>query len=73
MTSPTRRAQTDNDSSPSLDQCSRAASGSRPIRMPRGRGDSHRPDRARGLAWLQENAADYLDFEALDEYERSGR
>jgi Arc/MetJ family transcription regulator len=30
-------------------------------------------DRARGLAWLQENAADYLDFEALDEYERSGR
>jgi len=30
-------------------------------------------DRARGLVWLQENAADYLDFEALDEYERSGR
>lgn len=30
-------------------------------------------DRARGLAWLQENAADYLDFEALEEYERSGK
>jgi predicted nucleic acid-binding protein len=30
-------------------------------------------DRARGLAWLQDNAAEYLDFEALDEYERSRR
>lgn len=30
-------------------------------------------DRARGLAWLQQNAAAYLDFEALEEYERSGR
>jgi Arc/MetJ family transcription regulator len=30
-------------------------------------------DRARGLAWLRQNAADYLDFEALEEYERSGR
>ena len=30
-------------------------------------------DRTRGLAWLQQNAAEYLDFEALEEYERSGR
>ncbi len=30
-------------------------------------------DRARGLAWLQQNAADYLDFNALEEYEHSGR
>jgi Arc/MetJ family transcription regulator len=30
-------------------------------------------DRARGLAWLQHNAADYLDFEALEQYERAGR
>jgi Arc/MetJ family transcription regulator len=30
-------------------------------------------DRARGLAWLQENAADYLDFDVLEEYERAGR
>jgi Arc/MetJ family transcription regulator len=30
-------------------------------------------DRERGLAWLQQNAADYLDFEAFEEYERSGR
>jgi Arc/MetJ family transcription regulator len=30
-------------------------------------------DRARGLAWLQENAADYLDFDVLEEYERAGK
>jgi Arc/MetJ family transcription regulator len=30
-------------------------------------------DRACGLAWLQQNAVDYLDFEALEEYEHSGR
>jgi Arc/MetJ family transcription regulator len=30
-------------------------------------------DRARGLAWLQQNAADYLDFDVLEEYERSGK
>jgi hypothetical protein len=30
-------------------------------------------DRAHGLAWLQENAADILDFEVLAENERAGR
>ncbi|GAA4007689.1 type II toxin-antitoxin system VapB family antitoxin [Streptomyces sp. NBC_01352] len=30
-------------------------------------------DRARALRWLQENADDYLDFEALEELERSGQ
>ena len=30
-------------------------------------------DRARGLAWLQENADLFLDFTVLDGEERSGR
>jgi Arc/MetJ family transcription regulator len=30
-------------------------------------------DRARGLAWLQENADHILDFEVLAQQERSGR
>jgi hypothetical protein len=30
-------------------------------------------DRARGLAWLQQNAPDHLDFDVLEEYERSGQ
>ncbi|MDG4832648.1 type II toxin-antitoxin system VapB family antitoxin [Solwaraspora sp. WMMD1047] len=30
-------------------------------------------DRARGLAWLQENADLVLDFEVLEENERTGR
>lgn len=30
-------------------------------------------DRARGLAWLQENAEQTLDFDFLAEQERSGR
>jgi Arc/MetJ family transcription regulator len=30
-------------------------------------------DRARGLAWLQENAEHILDFDVLAEQERSGR
>jgi Arc/MetJ family transcription regulator len=30
-------------------------------------------DRARGLAWLQENADDFLDFDVLEANERSGR
>ncbi|MGW4164682.1 type II toxin-antitoxin system VapB family antitoxin [Streptomyces sp. NPDC004788] len=30
-------------------------------------------DRARALQWLQENAEDYLDFDFLEEQERSGR
>ncbi|GHJ48763.1 hypothetical protein Cs7R123_61050 [Catellatospora sp. TT07R-123] len=30
-------------------------------------------DRARGLAWLKDNADQILDFEVLEEQERSGR
>ncbi|MFJ7064859.1 type II toxin-antitoxin system VapB family antitoxin [Streptomyces sp. NPDC101115] len=30
-------------------------------------------DRARALRWLQDNAEDFLDFEFLEEQERSGR
>lgn len=30
-------------------------------------------DRARGLAWLQANASEVLDFDLLAEYERAGR
>jgi Arc/MetJ family transcription regulator len=30
-------------------------------------------DRARGLAWLREHAEQVLDFEVLEEQERSGR
>jgi Arc/MetJ family transcription regulator len=30
-------------------------------------------DRARGLAWLKEHAEQVLDFEVLQEQERSGR
>jgi Arc/MetJ family transcription regulator len=30
-------------------------------------------DRARGLAWLKEHADQILDFEVLEERERSGR
>ncbi len=30
-------------------------------------------DRARGLAWLQENADHFIDFDVLAEQERSGR
>jgi Arc/MetJ family transcription regulator len=30
-------------------------------------------DRARGLAWLQENAEHILDFDVLEENERAGR
>lgn len=30
-------------------------------------------DRARGLAWLQEHAGDFLDFDYLAEQERGGR
>ncbi|WP_030222718.1 type II toxin-antitoxin system VapB family antitoxin [Streptomyces bikiniensis] len=30
-------------------------------------------DRARALRWLQENAEDFLDFDFLEEEERSGR
>ncbi|MFF9849521.1 DUF2191 domain-containing protein [Streptomyces litmocidini] len=30
-------------------------------------------DRARALRWLQENAEDFLDFDFLEEQERSGR
>lgn len=30
-------------------------------------------DRARGLAWLQANADEVLDFDLLAEYERAGR
>jgi hypothetical protein len=30
-------------------------------------------DRARGLAWLQDNAELILDFDVLEENERSGR
>ena len=30
-------------------------------------------DRARGLAWLQENAEHILDFDYLEQQERSGR
>ncbi|WP_084959386.1 DUF2191 domain-containing protein [Thermoactinospora rubra] len=30
-------------------------------------------DRARGLAWLQDNAESILDFEVLEERERPGR
>jgi Arc/MetJ family transcription regulator len=30
-------------------------------------------DRARGLAWLKEHAEQVLDFEVLEEQERSGR
>ncbi|GAA1612176.1 type II toxin-antitoxin system VapB family antitoxin [Catellatospora bangladeshensis] len=30
-------------------------------------------DRARGLAWLREHAGEILDFEVLEDEERSGR
>ncbi|MEU8762300.1 type II toxin-antitoxin system VapB family antitoxin [Streptomyces sp. NPDC048659] len=30
-------------------------------------------DRERALAWLQDNAGDFLDFDVLEERERSGR
>ncbi|MEU6978700.1 MULTISPECIES: type II toxin-antitoxin system VapB family antitoxin [unclassified Streptomyces] len=30
-------------------------------------------DRARALTWLQDNAEDFLDFDVLEERERSGR
>jgi len=30
-------------------------------------------DRARGLAWLQEHAGQFLDFDVLETYERDGR
>ncbi|BCJ78002.1 hypothetical protein CS0771_75460 [Catellatospora sp. IY07-71] len=30
-------------------------------------------DRARGLAWLREHASQILDFEVLEDEERSGR
>ncbi|MET9952869.1 type II toxin-antitoxin system VapB family antitoxin [Streptomyces sp. NPDC006339] len=30
-------------------------------------------DRARALQWLQDNAEDFLDFDFLEERERSGR
>ncbi|GAA3055906.1 hypothetical protein GCM10017562_20770 [Streptomyces roseofulvus] len=30
-------------------------------------------DRARALRWLQDNADDFLDFEVLEERERSGQ
>ncbi|MER7515085.1 type II toxin-antitoxin system VapB family antitoxin [Streptomyces sp. NPDC126499] len=30
-------------------------------------------DRARALRWLQDNAEDFLDFDFLEERERSGR
>ncbi|MFI8826822.1 type II toxin-antitoxin system VapB family antitoxin [Streptomyces sp. NPDC053431] len=30
-------------------------------------------DRARALQWLQDNAEDFLDFDFLEEQERSGR
>lgn len=30
-------------------------------------------DRARGLAWLQDNADEFLDFDVLAERERSGQ
>ncbi|MEU2243116.1 type II toxin-antitoxin system VapB family antitoxin [Streptomyces sp. NPDC018338] len=30
-------------------------------------------DRARALRWLQDNAGDFLDFDFLEEQERSGR
>lgn len=29
-------------------------------------------DRARALAWLQQNAADYLDFDVLEKREQAG-
>jgi hypothetical protein len=30
-------------------------------------------DRARGLAWLQDNAEEFLDFDVLEQDERHGR
>jgi Arc/MetJ family transcription regulator len=30
-------------------------------------------DRARGLAWLQDNAEEFLDFDVLEQNERHGR
>ncbi|MET9372696.1 hypothetical protein ABZX98_00880 [Streptomyces sp. NPDC002992] len=34
--------------------------------------DDDADDRARALRWLQDNAEDFLDFDVLDERERSG-